>query len=319
MKPLLHYAGQSLTEVPEEIRASPHITHLNLSQNAIRHLPDWLGELRHLRVLYLSGNQLSDIAALSSLEQLTVLHLHDNRIRQLPPTIGRLQGLKRLYLNNNALDRLGPELGQLRSLEQLLVANNRITEIAEEIGHLSRLQVLQMRQNQLLALPDFLSRLRALRFGDWSGNGLRQFPEALTQLEHLEVLHLYSNALVSFPTTWNERGRLRVLQLGDNQLETLDGLPLTLRSLSIYLNPLPHLPEALWRHFTQLDQRQGSPYLFVDSQQLQGWNREGIGEQGIKLLRLDSRELARSDVKYFPATIREQYGIKISDWPPRRG
>ena len=79
---------------------------LDLCANQLSTLPEAIGQLSQLQVLYLSGNQLSMLPeAIGQLSQLQELNLFSNQLNALPETIQSLEKLEKLFLHGN------PDLG----------------------------------------------------------------------------------------------------------------------------------------------------------------------------------------------------------------
>ena len=85
-----------------------------------------LSNLENLTELYLSTNQIRDISALSSLQKLTVLHLSNNQINDISAT-SNLTNLTELKLEYNQIDDISP-LNGLVNLTILDLRSNPITD-----------------------------------------------------------------------------------------------------------------------------------------------------------------------------------------------
>ena len=99
----LSLAGLNLPAVPEDLAAlAGTLLELDLSDNLIEHLPDWLGRFGRLRTLDLSRNRLATLpASISGLGRLTRLGLAGNRLIELPVELGALRHLSDLDLAGN--------------------------------------------------------------------------------------------------------------------------------------------------------------------------------------------------------------------------
>jgi internalin A len=93
--------GNAVTKVPD-VRRCAGLELLNLADNQVASIPDWIGELEQLRTLNLDGNLLarvpSDLGALRSLEALS---LRNNSLTSLPAELGELSETTTLNLDGN--------------------------------------------------------------------------------------------------------------------------------------------------------------------------------------------------------------------------
>ena len=113
---------------------------LDLRDNQLPALPESIGELAALKILYLRLNQLA----------------------ALPESIGRLAALQELNLSSNQLATLPESIGELAVLQLLSLTNNQLTALPESIGRLAALQTLDLRDNQLLTgLPRTICSLNS--------------------------------------------------------------------------------------------------------------------------------------------------------------
>jgi hypothetical protein len=96
----LDLSGMKLEQIPEAVRGMTHLDALALGMNSLSFLPDWIGELKSLRYLDLSGpgNPLSAIPdSLGNLTNLVSLDLSGGPQRPaLSDSIGNLVNLSRI-------------------------------------------------------------------------------------------------------------------------------------------------------------------------------------------------------------------------------
>ena len=121
-------------------------------------VPEELGDLSHLQVLHLYGNQLTgEIPAdLGNLASLRVLSLSENQLTgAIPNELGGLANLTALYLENNRLTgELPATLGGLTNLRQLYFHDNRlIGELPQELRRLTVLGWFSFYNNPGLCAP----------------------------------------------------------------------------------------------------------------------------------------------------------------------
>jgi len=99
----LDLSNQGLTVVSDDVFKKTDLESLNLSSNQLTDaLPSQIGQLKHLKVLNLSNNQMTGVPAeIGQLQNLEVLDLSNNQITGLPNEIGNLKNLKVLVLSGN--------------------------------------------------------------------------------------------------------------------------------------------------------------------------------------------------------------------------
>jgi len=98
---------QNLKEVPKELLEIKFIKRLNLSGNNLESLPGWLGEL----------------------ESLEVLDIKDCQLKYIFPEVSKLKNLKNLYVSRNNLVELPQGLSDLDNLKVLFAKSNQITHL----------------------------------------------------------------------------------------------------------------------------------------------------------------------------------------------
>lgn len=202
---------------------SENITKIELHQNnLVGTIPASLGNLSHLRGLFLRSNQLSGSIPpeLEGVTGLITLLLGSNQLTgNIPPELGDIATLYWLGLENNSLSGSIPvELGDLTNLERLNLSGNRLTgSLPSELGNLSLLRNIFLQANQITG----------------------PVPPELVVLPNLEGLSLTGNQLTGrIPPELGTAPKLRAIELGDNQLSGT--IPTELSDLttlvSLYLN-----------------------------------------------------------------------------------
>jgi Leucine-rich repeat (LRR) protein len=186
---------RELTAVPDQVRDErPRV--LDLATNPIDALPDWLGELDSVEILYAHHLRLTAIPpSLARHRRLVYLNLAHNQLRALPAL--DLPALLELRLGGNTVYPLPPM--QLPRLRELYLRGNQLRAIPDALGDLADLHILELRDNQLTALPDTLGRLHKLLYLDLRGNQLATLPDALGDLPELRKLDLRWNPIAGRP------------------------------------------------------------------------------------------------------------------------
>jgi hypothetical protein len=135
-------------------RVGPFTKELVVPRSCIRMLPRTLTPWRHLRLLDLGSNHLSQLPkAIGELASLQLLNLAHNQLTTLPAEIGKLTQLRVLGLRSNQLTALPAEVGDLQELHSLFLTDNRLSELPSTLGRLGKLRKLQAASNQLKGLP----------------------------------------------------------------------------------------------------------------------------------------------------------------------
>ncbi len=99
---------------------------LDLSNQQLKKVPDYVFNQTNLEELNLSNNQLTGAiqAEIRHLQKLKVLNASNNLMTGVPAEVGQLQNLQILDLSNNQLTGLPNELGNLKNLKTLNISGN---------------------------------------------------------------------------------------------------------------------------------------------------------------------------------------------------
>ena len=150
----LEVVGFKATRIRQVSAAAlpPALRWLILTDNALEHLPDALGERPALQKLMLAGNRLQSLPeGLANAGRLELLRLSANRFEQLPGWLTRLPRLAWLALSGNPL---GWQLAQPEPLPRLawsaLVVHEQLGEGAS--GHIHRVALDDGRSSLALKL-----------------------------------------------------------------------------------------------------------------------------------------------------------------------
>ncbi|XP_039134793.1 receptor-like protein EIX2 [Dioscorea cayenensis subsp. rotundata] len=198
-------------------------------------IPDWIGDIKNLKVLDLSTNSLSG---------------------SVPLSLARLSFLEELFLVSNQLTgSLPEEIGNLAELVHLDLSHNQMCVIisAQHFTRLKKLETLAMSGNSLVFnvssnwVPPFL--LNELRIRSCSVGP--EFPTWLQTQHKLEVLTMSHNRISSTVPDWlwnSTTHNLVDLDLSDNQIQGMIPEFLTFThmenldlSSNLFSGPLPDL------------------------------------------------------------------------------
>ncbi|MBC7773965.1 MAG: TIR domain-containing protein [Phycisphaerae bacterium] len=143
---------------------------LDLSNLKLISLPKSAGELKNLKQLYVSYNELTT----------------------LPNWLIEVSNLEVLYINGNSLNPLPAVLKEMKNLKELYIGPNKLTILPDWIVQLSMLRVLAVDRNQLTSLPDIFWNLPNLERFWASENQFNTFPRMLLKspsLVRIEIGH----------------------------------------------------------------------------------------------------------------------------------
>ena len=144
-----------------------HIVAMGLTECNLKKIPNSIGNLKELRLLYLNSNELSNLPeSFGNLTALEGLYIEQNKLKTLPETICKLVNLQELYLRENKLKSLPQEFGSLKKLYRLMMNDNPLSKLPESMKDLKNLNDFYI-QNTLLKVKYIkpLHILKKLDFG----------------------------------------------------------------------------------------------------------------------------------------------------------
>lgn len=181
-----------LAEFPREVFGlADTLEVLDLGNGILDHLPDDLGRLHRLEVLFCSGNRfarlppvLGDCAALGQIG-FRATGMREVPGEALPPA------LRWLTLTDNRIAALPDALGKRPRLQKLMLSGNRLAALPESLADAANLELLRLAANRLGALPPWITALPRLAWTSWAGNpfDLGAMPEdaPLVPWSHLDI------------------------------------------------------------------------------------------------------------------------------------
>ncbi|MDA0117450.1 leucine-rich repeat-containing protein kinase family protein [Vibrio sp. T11.5] len=163
--------SEQLTELPREILTlSDSLEILDVSNNLLCELPEWLTELTQLKIVFASNN----------------------RFTRLPLVLGQCERLEMVGFKSNQIVRVAEE-SLPEQLRWLILTDNQIKQLPESLGHRPRLQKLALAGNQITALPKSFKNLFNLELVRLSANQLDVFPQVLLELPKLAWMAFAGN------------------------------------------------------------------------------------------------------------------------------
>ncbi|XP_056162775.1 probable LRR receptor-like serine/threonine-protein kinase At3g47570 [Syzygium oleosum] len=190
-------------------------------------IPEEIGNLVNLEVLFMDGNQLSGVipSNFGNLPNLAVLGILGNKLRGIiPSSLGNLTKLIGLSLSgNNFHGQIPSHLSNCRSLDFLDLSNNNLNGVIppQLIGLTSLSIILDLSRNHLTGvLPTEVGNLRTLTALDISHNLLvGEIPSSLGDCTSLTSLRLAGNFFHgSIPQSIRSLGGIEELDFSCNNL-----------------------------------------------------------------------------------------------------
>ncbi|KAL7607288.1 hypothetical protein Lser_V15G19690 [Lactuca serriola] len=224
---LLKLEGNIL-EVLKNFDQSMKVDELILLSPTIKHLPDSIWMLKHLKSLELNlcvwlEKLPEDLGWLECLEK---LNLSYTKIKHLPESIYMLKHLKSLELRFCCFfEKLPEDLGRLECLEDLALSFTMISHLPDSICMLKHLKSLELISCSLLEkLPDDLGRLECLqKLSLRKCEFLQDIPNSIGTMKCLKYLHLpYCTRVEELP---EELGSFESLKELDIQGTSISHLP----------------------------------------------------------------------------------------------
>lgn len=187
--------SENLTSFPPEIfELADTLEFLDLSNNALSHIPDEISTLKKLKIAFFSNNLFSSVpSAFKECKNLYMLGLKANQIEHFDEDILPLS-ISWLILTDNKLRSLPNSIGKLTKLQKFPLAGNQLTHLPASMSECKNLELLRLCANQLKEIPSWLTKLPKLSWLAFSGNPCVNTPQAnhkeiaLSELEVKELL-----------------------------------------------------------------------------------------------------------------------------------
>jgi hypothetical protein len=170
-----HLRLPGLAEFPPEVFGlADTLELLDLGGGTLSSLPDDIGRLHRLRILFCSGNRFEALPpALGNCNSLSQVSFRacgicDVPAEALPPN------LRWLTLTENRIEELPAALGERPLLQKLMLAGNLLRELPASLADATSLELVRLSSNRFEALPSWLPRLPRLAWLSWNGNPLER-------------------------------------------------------------------------------------------------------------------------------------------------
>ncbi|MGJ0510352.1 MAG: leucine-rich repeat-containing protein kinase family protein [Methylocystis sp.] len=160
-----------LSEFPREIFGlAETLELLDLGNGALTALPEDMGRLRKLRVLFCSNNRFTRLPpSLGDCAALGLIGFRKTGMREVPGE-ALPPALRWLTLTDNEIAHLPNALGRRPHLQKLMLAGNRLTTLPDGLAQAGSLELIRLSANRLERLPVWLRTLPSLAWISWSAN-----------------------------------------------------------------------------------------------------------------------------------------------------
>ena len=214
----IHLQGNEITSENFKISRNKSVYMLNLNENLLSGIPQQTSNCRRLNILWMGGNDLSQLANrdFMRLKRVMDLNFYKTNIATLPSGIKKLKRLEVLDLYYNKLEVLPSSILKLKKLTHLAVAHNQLNTLPEKLYKLKRIHTLYVHHNRLSKLPEQISSMHEMKILDLGYNWFTDFPVQITAFTKLEELDLSGNNFHEFPKQLLEIKHLNKLFLRGN-------------------------------------------------------------------------------------------------------
>jgi hypothetical protein len=160
-----------LTQFPVEIfELADSLEILDLSNNALKTLPDDFSRLKNLKAVFFGNNAFEEIPeVLGQCPQLSIIGFKSNQIQRISET-ALPPNLRWLILTHNQLEQLPQSIGTLSQLQKLMLAGNRLRSLPGSMTNCQNLELIRLSVNQLTTLPPWLFSLPRLSWLAYASN-----------------------------------------------------------------------------------------------------------------------------------------------------
>jgi Leucine-rich repeat (LRR) protein len=180
---------------------------LNLAEMELKEVPDFIKDMKNLKFLDLSFNQIMDVDKECFPSNLRVLNLSDNQLLDLDfaDIVGSVRMLEQVYLMNNKLMSLPKNLGMCRSLLELDMSGNQIEVLKYDGEFPENMISLIVMHNKITSVELGDRQLKYLSSISLSGNKLEEMPEVFLNQRRLKNVNLMKNPIVDWDVIMRSR------------------------------------------------------------------------------------------------------------------
>lgn len=138
---------------------------VNLSANNLNDMSSNFLQFPQLRAISFAANRIKMVEMPNQMKHLTVLELQSNKISEFPSAdvLANLPVLKKLILFDNAIENIPKKsvlkLAELGRIEEINISYNKLCSLPSKMGEMTSLTALRLSNNKLLSLPVSITKL----------------------------------------------------------------------------------------------------------------------------------------------------------------
>jgi hypothetical protein len=223
-----------------------------MTGNVLDSLPEDFHKLKHLKILFLSNNNFTELpSVLAQCPQLSMIGFRNNQITSVPENALPLS-TRWLILTDNLLTSLPESMGDLNLLQKCMLSGNKLTSLPQSMSKCHNLELLRIAVNELTTLPSFLLKLPKLSWLAYSGNPFcSKHPDVNTPLKEiawneLEIEELLGEGASGHIYKSIHEGKESAVKVFKGEI-TSDGLPEEEMDINISLGHHKNLVDVLAR------------------------------------------------------------------------
>lgn len=245
--------SEGLTTFPKAVYIlADTLERLDMTGNALDSLPEDFHQLKHLKILFLSNNNFTELpSVLAKCPNLSMIGFRNNQITSVGENTLPLT-TRWLILTDNALTSLPESMGDLSLLQKCMLSGNKLTSLPESMSRCHNLELLRIAVNELSELPSFLLTLPKLSWLAYSGNPFcAKHPDVNTPLKEiswseLEIEELLGEGASGYIYKAIHDGKESAVKVFKGEI-TSDGLPEEEMDINISLGHHEHLVDVTAR------------------------------------------------------------------------
>ncbi|GEM_PF-3585723 len=222
------------------------IQQLDLSNQNLTEIPDFVLKMKNLRILNLSGNKFKSLGILKQIHSLNILIAKSCQLNNITDEVGLMKNLIIVDLSDNSISQLPPALLSLPLLSGLILQKNRIKSLPDDISDCKNLQKLDLSFNVLKTVNPELWRAPNIKHLNLSYNEIEQIQFSSDKNNSLIYLNIENNKLTGIDENIVNYKKLKRFFVNGNLLKSIPSELTQLKNLqSFYFkdNPFDDMPD----------------------------------------------------------------------------